>query len=299
MPQRGPDRTPTGLAPQPDPDQPEKRPRRARGSWRPSRTAVALALVVLLLIGTASALVYQQMKISDLGRQLRAVQREDVADRDRDELLRDRANAIGKRVDALSSRLTAEEGKRIDVGAVAAKVKDSVVTISATGSQGTGFVVGLADGTWIATNFHVIDKNIYEGQRTVTVHQGSQRWQGEVWSWYESDDIALVKVTGADLPHLEWASRGSTKVGDPIMVYGSPYGLENTITSGVVSALRGPDIQTDAAINSGNSGGPALNGRGEVVGIATLGIRPELGSGIGIAIAIHRLCKLLEGGECP
>jgi S1-C subfamily serine protease len=108
-----------------------------------------------------------------------------------------------------------------------------------------------------------------------------------------------VKVTGADLPHLEWASRGSTKVGDPIMVYGSPYGLENTITSGVVSALRGPDIQTDAAINSGNSGGPALNGRGEVVGIATLGIRPELGSGIGIAIAIHRLCKLLEGGECP
>jgi cation diffusion facilitator CzcD-associated flavoprotein CzcO len=163
MPQRGPDRTPTGLAPQPDPDQPEKRPRRARGSWRPSRTAVALALVVLLLIGTASALVYQQMKISDLGRQLRAVQREDVADRDRDELLRDRANAIGKRVDALSSRLTAEEGKRIDVGAVAAKVKDSVVTISATGSQGTGFVVGLGDGTWIATNFHVIDKKHLRG----------------------------------------------------------------------------------------------------------------------------------------
>jgi putative serine protease PepD len=255
------------------------------------------------MISTASTTIYQQRTIADLDRQLRTLQRDDATDEQRDKLLAEQAGRIDKRVDALSGRVTAEEGQRIDVGSVAKKVKDSIVTISATGGQGTGFVVGLADGTWIATNFHVIEENTYDGQRTVTVHQGSRRWSGTVWSWYERDDIALVKLNSADVSYLElspldWASRGSTKVGDPIIVYGSPYGLENTITTGVVSALRNTDIQTDAAINSGNSGGPALNGRGDVVGIATLGIRPELGSGIGIAIDIRRLCKLLEGGEC-
>lgn len=302
MSQGGPDPTPEGLGPQPGHHGPQQPRQRVRGIRRPSRALLqrsGIVLVALLVMAIASGLVYQQMTIADLGRQLGAVQREDAADQQRDKLLAEQAGRIDKRVDALGRRVTAEEGKRIDVGAVARKVRDSVVTISATGGQGTGFVVGLADGTWIATNFHVIEENTYEDQRTVTVHQADQRWSGTVWSWYERDDIALVKLTGADLPQLEWASRGSTKIGDPIMVYGSPYGLEDTITSGVVSALRNTDIQTDAAINSGNSGGPALNGRGEVVGIATLGIRPELGSGIGIAIDIRRLCKLLEGGECP
>jgi serine protease Do len=84
------------------------------------------------------------------------------------------------------------------------------------------------------------------------------------------------------------------KVGDPVIAYGSPYGLENTVTVGVVSAIRGNYIQTDAPINHGNSGGPLLNKAGEVVGLTTSALANS--NSLGFAVSVQRVCDLLEGG---
>jgi S1-C subfamily serine protease len=133
---------------------------------------------------------------------------------------------------------------------------------------GTGFVVATADGgSWVATNYHVVKGDTYKDRHFVSVHQGQQHWSGQVWTWAEKDDVALVKV-GQDLPVLSTAT-DNINVGDPVIAYGSPYGLENTVTVGVVSAIRDNYIQTDAPINHGNSGGPLLNKDGEVVGMTT------------------------------
>jgi S1-C subfamily serine protease len=147
------------------------------------------------------------------------------------------------------------------------------------------------DTSWVATNYHVVKGDTYTDRHFVTVHQGEQRWSGQVWNWAEKDDVALVKVA-QDLPVLS-AATGKIKPGDPVIAYGSPYGLENTVTVGVVSAIRSNYIQTDAPINHGNSGGPLLNKDGEVIGMTTLALADS--NSLGFAVQVQRVCDLLQG----
>ena len=180
--------------------------------------------------------------------------------------------------------------------------KEAVVYISASTSQGqstgTGFVVS-SDGK-IVTNQHVVD-----GAQQVTVKIGtdSKEQAAEVLAADGSKDLALLKVDagGAQLTALEFGDSSSVEVGDAVYAIGNPYGLDHTLTSGIVSALgrdlQAPDgspidgaIQTDAAINPGNSGGPLLNSSGQVVGVnSQIASGPSDGSstgnvGIGFAI---------------
>ncbi len=140
---------------------------------------------------------------------------------------------------------------------------------------GSGFLVS-ADGL-VITNNHVI-----RGAEEVTVHFDSRTLKAQVKGTDPATDLALLKIEGDhSFPYLPLGDSGALRVGEWVMAIGSPLGLENTVTVGVVSAKQRQIniseetrsfenfIQTDAAINFGNSGGPLVNLRGEVVGINT------------------------------
>lgn len=139
---------------------------------------------------------------------------------------------------------------------------------------GSGFVIS-RDGL-VVTNNHVI-----EGATAVKVHLGDRDYVAEVKGTDPATDLALLKIdAGRDLRYLDLGDSDKLRVGDWVMVVGNPLNLDKTVTTGVVSAkgrsigITGDSsfenfIQTDAAINFGNSGGPLINMRGEVVGIAT------------------------------
>jgi serine protease Do len=162
-------------------------------------------------------------------------------------------------------------------------------------SGGSGFVVS-ADGL-IVTNNHVV-----EGADRLTVTLDGREYPAEVRGTDPETDLALIHVdAGRQLPYLKLGDSDDLKVGDWIMVIGSPLGLDHTVTVGVVSAkgrslqVLDPSfenfIQTDAAINFGNSGGPLVNLAGEVVGIATL---INFGAeNIGFAVPVSTLSAIL------
>jgi S1-C subfamily serine protease len=280
-----------------------------RGSAMRRRVAVllrarttALVMTVLVVLGAGVIAVDQRGDLNRLERQLAAADTKRQADQER---LDTKVARLGGRLSALEH----DAGSRLDVGKVAAGARASVVTTEATTGQGSGFVVGDADGsTWVATNHHVIAEDTYQDRHFVTVRQGGHSWRGQVWNWQEDDDLALIKLPATGLPVLPLAFEHNhpAKVGAPVVAYGSPgvsgVSLENTVTAGVVSAVRGHLIQTDAAINHGNSGGPLLNRHGEVLGVTTWKLR-DLATGqdaesIGFAVSARRLCTLLEGGGC-
>ncbi|HEV8551976.1 MAG TPA: DegQ family serine endoprotease [Casimicrobiaceae bacterium] len=134
---------------------------------------------------------------------------------------------------------------------------------------GSGFIVS-ADGI-VLTNAHVVD-----GADEVTVKLTDRReFTAKVLGTDKTTDIAVLKLDARDLPYVRIGDPKATKVGEWVVAIGQPFGLENTVTSGIVSAkarsLPGdsyvPFIQTDAAVNPGNSGGPLFNLKGEVIGV--------------------------------
>lgn len=179
---------------------------------------------------------------------------------------------------------------------VALRVAPSVVTLFTRVGLGTGFVIR-ADGdeAWIATNFHVVSTRRGVGLRDITAEQNGHKWPAVLESWSEEDDIAIVRIE-SDLPALELAYQGATEpeVGDPVLAYGSPEGLQETATAGIISAIRPGWIQTDAQINHGNSGGPLVDRNGRVLGITSVGFVGG-GSGLGFAVDARKLCPQLDG----
>src|SRR3990172_1663189 len=153
---------------------------------------------------------------------------------------------------------------------------------------GSDFVTD-RDGT-ILTNYHVVDG----AQKIVVKLSDGRSFDAKVLGKDQKTDIAIIKIdTGQDLPAATLGDSDRLEVGEWVMAIGNPFGLDNTVTSGIVSAKgrhigAGPYedfIQTDASINPGNSGGPLINLRGEVVGINTA-IFSQSGGNIGIGFAI-------------
>jgi serine protease Do len=154
-------------------------------------------------------------------------------------------------------------------------------------SLGSGFVIS-ADG-YILTNAHVI-----EGSDEVNVRLTDKReFKAKVIGADKRTDVALVKIEASDLPTVRFGTPGALKVGEWVVAIGSPFGFDNTVTAGIVSAKGRslpqenfvPFIQTDVAINPGNSGGPLFNMRGEVVGINSQ-IYSRTGGFMGLSFAI-------------
>ncbi|MBB4759732.1 trypsin-like peptidase domain-containing protein [Amorphoplanes digitatis] len=182
---------------------------------------------------------------------------------------------------------------------VADQVMPSVVTVRVTGAIGSGFVVS-PDG-YVITNDHVVEGS--DGTMSVSFSDGSSTSATVVGRDPESD-IAVIKVAKKNLTVVRLGDSDSIAVGDPVLAFGSPLALVNTVTQGIVSALdrtiQAGDpggtvryyaaIQTDAAVNQGNSGGPLVDAAGRVVGVNSVirsvgGSDTEAGN-IGLAFAI-------------
>jgi S1-C subfamily serine protease len=160
--------------------------------------------------------------------------------------------------------------------------------------QGSGVIFDAAKGL-VLTNAHVVDQ---VDRVEVTLADGQQR-DGTVVGADPVTDLAVVRIAGSrELQAARLGDSEALEVGDWAIALGSPYGLERTVTLGIISSLhrdintlgfadkRLDLIQTDAAINPGNSGGPLINAVGEVVGINTL-VRSGPGAGLGFAIPIN------------
>ncbi len=182
--------------------------------------------------------------------------------------------------------------------AVAAKALPSVVSINVTTSDAEGVGSGVtldADGN-ILTNYHVV-----EGAQTISVSAGGNSYDATVVGTDESSDLAVIKIDPGSnkLTPIEVGDSSSLQVGDWVMSIGSPFGLEQSVSTGIVSSLyrstmlQGSSgntiytnlIQTDAAINPGNSGGALVNERGQLVGINSI-IESASGSSSGVGFAI-------------
>jgi S1-C subfamily serine protease len=212
---------------------------------------------------------------------------------------------------AHSAGLGPDEINNIDVYKSA---KDSVVYITSTVYQqtwffevvptkelGSGFIIN-PEGQ-ILTNFHVVS-----GSAALEVTLPDQtRYKGQVLVRDRTNDLALIKIDPKKkLPFLNLGDSDHLQVGQKVLAIGNPFGLAGTLTTGIVSALGRPIqsengnlegmIQTDAAINSGNSGGPLLDSQGNVIGINTAIYGPNGGGsvGIGFAMPINRAKGMLD-----
>ncbi|MBR4126388.1 MAG: Do family serine endopeptidase [Alphaproteobacteria bacterium] len=152
---------------------------------------------------------------------------------------------------------------------------------------GSGFIYD-SDGH-VITSAHVVESMSVV---TVTLNDGTAM-EGKVAGRDPKTDLALIKIEAKDLTPVVVGSSDAAKIGDPVLAVGNPFGLGNTVTSGIISARSrdiqvGPYddfIQTDAAINRGNSGGPLFNADGEMIGVNTAIFSPSGGS-VGIAFAV-------------
>ena len=179
--------------------------------------------------------------------------------------------------------------------------KPQTSTATATGS---GIIIS-EDG-YILTNNHIVstsssEESFYEVSEatkvTVTLFNDETEYEAKIIGTDEQTDLAVIKIEKSGLPKAEFADSDSIKVGEFAMAVGNPLGMESSITCGVISAVNRKItdsdgktftlIQTDAAINAGNSGGALVNSQGQVIGINTLKLQGEGIEGMGFAIPIN------------
>lgn len=170
-------------------------------------------------------------------------------------------------------------------------------------SLGSGVIVDAKRGL-VLTNHHVIANAV---QITISLHDGKQL-EAELVGADPATDVAVLKIPTEGLSALKPMDSDNLRVGDYVVAIGNPFGLSQTVTSGIVSGLRRSGlgieayedfIQTDASINPGNSGGALVNLRGELVGINTAIVSPQRGGGggnigIGLAIPINLALQIME-----
>ncbi|GIM96003.1 S1C family serine protease [Paractinoplanes toevensis] len=211
------------------------------------------------------------------------------------------ANGTGSQLGAAGQEAPAEVNRAPESNAgIVKKVLPSVVTVRVTGAIGSGFIV--SDDGYVITNDHVVE-GADDKTMSVSFSDGSTASAKLVGRDPESD-IAVIKVAKSNVTPVSLGDSDAIAVGDPVFAFGSPLALVNTVTSGIVSALdrtiQAGDpggttryyaaIQTDAAVNQGNSGGPLVNAAGQVVGVNSVirsvsGTETEAGN-IGLAFAI-------------
>jgi putative serine protease PepD len=183
---------------------------------------------------------------------------------------------------------------------IAKRVSPSVVVIQGNTDSGevlgSGFVVS-KDGK-IVTNLHVI-KDLKDV--SVQLAGGKTFHSISVLATDETHDLAIIQISGSDLSMLSLRNSNEPTVGEPVVVVGSPQGLEGTVTAGILSSVRDSGdgfkvLQTDAAVNPGNSGGPLVNGKGQVIGVISFKLRSSEGLTLAIPISyVSGLLKELHG----
>jgi len=165
----------------------------------------------------------------------------------------------------------------------------SVVTIMTDSSQGTGFIIH--DSGYIVTNAHVLaDPSGFLSPRIRAITSSSQTLSAEFIGYDGLIDIALLKISG-NYEKLELGNSNNVQIGEKVIAIGNPLGLQFSVTQGIVSAIHRQGIngienayiQTDAALNPGNSGGPLINKQGQVIGINNF----KIGDGESLGFALE------------
>jgi serine protease Do len=216
--------------------------------------------------------------------------------------LRAEVDRMSRRVETLDSRNeqftnrlgTAEQRlKQREAGSagLAKRVLKSVFTVQTDRGLGTGFVAWMDEqSTYVLTAHHVVEGTL---SGTVSLERKGGGWQGEIAALDKRNDLALIRMNARPKgiePLWQSPYRRPPRPGDELVLIGSPFGLGGSVTKGIVSRVTKRDIQTDAAANPGNSGGPAIDSRGRVVGILVAGG----GQNVNFAVPVARVCIKLR-----
>ena len=267
-------------APEGDLTQPEPAPeppgRRRRGRAWPWAAGIMIGILTLAVGAGGYVIAVQAQAIE----QLRDVQGNAFRT----------LGALDDRVERVTGQQEQSAEDRMDVAAVYDRAVRSVLTVFCGDGQGTGFAYEATPRkgykSIIVTNYHVIEQCTYDGERDITLMTSEgEELRGYVWNWDERNDLSLIYAK-RDLPTLRDADE--PKIGDPVIAVGSPQGLANSVTLGIVSNIYDDAVQTDAAINHGNSGGPLLDRFGGLLGVTTLGLDRE---GLNIAVHTRLFCE--------
>ncbi|MCU7725852.1 S1C family serine protease [Actinoplanes sp. KI2] len=255
------------------PVMPEAEPERARASASKGLVKPLLAGLVAILVVVAG---WQAYRIENMSSDNASMQSVLTAEKNR------------------TDKLEKELAGVFDPEAVSSKVLPSVFRVRAGEFTGTAWSVGkkAANGqSNLLTNYHVVAQVWTGGGRAVTLERGNTSIKATIVKVNKAKDLALLhanqEITGLT------AFTGTVKPGQQVVVVGAPLGLDDTVTTGVISAYRpndpdGPTIQFDAPINPGNSGGPVVNANNQVVGLATA--KAKDAEGIGLAIPVKTAC---------
>jgi len=183
------------------------------------------------------------------------------------------------------------------IESVVQRVLPAVVTVQTSNGSGSGFFI-LGSGI-VITNKHVVGAN----QSVSVVTSKGETLQSKSIYLHPKRDIALIKLEGGNFPSLPLAEPSSVSVGSDVIAIGSPgvgrTVLQNTVTKGIISSFRKSEthgilVQTDAALNHGNSGGPLLNTKGEVIGVNTLGFVDFDKEGLSFAVFCSEVLQMLK-----
>jgi S1-C subfamily serine protease len=179
-----------------------------------------------------------------------------------------------------------------DPVAVVRAAEPSVFTLLAGPWQGSAFVVA-SDGelSTLVTNFHVVRSVWAAGIRRVVVRADARSFNGTITSVRPDADLAVVEVR-ASLPVLE-TNPSTPEIGQPVVAVGSPFGYGGTASTGIVSALRGRYVQFSAPVGPGSSGGPVVEGDGQVIAVTTAKVTGHGAEGLSFGIPIDQVCRLI------
>ena len=225
-------------------------------------------------------------------------------------------NIAGPHGPAGQDGITKDNSGNLSIKDIAKKVLPTVVSISVTAPTGSGTGSGSviqsdSAKSYIVTNNHVIDDAVAGGKITVEFQDGTEL-DATIKGRDIAYDLAVLQISKGNLPTIEIGDSSKVVIGDLSVAIGSPLGLSGTVTSGIVSALNRPviagstdrasyidAIQTDAAVNPGNSGGPLVDGLGKIIGvnsaIASTGSSSTTGNiGLGFAIPINQAMRVVN-----
>ena len=254
---------------------------------KPSRLPRVLAAAVagLLALALVGGLVVTAVQTSAL--------RDDVDDLGQD--LEAQSVAAGRAASRLAE-LEAELHNQPKPAEVARRVQASVFLVEAGDATGSAWVVSSEGGTSkLITNYHVVSERWLDDKRGVEIKKDDKTWPATIEKVSEGSDLALVSV--AENFTALARSTAEPAVGDSVLAVGSPLGLEGTVSTGVVSALRVEEgdrfIQFSAPVSPGSSGGPLVDQKGDVIGVTVFKAVLEGAEGLGFAVPVARVCESL------
>lgn len=251
---------------------------------RPRTSPALVILLVMALVATGVGWLATSNALSARDRDLRAaIGRLDGFEQ--------RLNALQTQIEDLGKQIESIEGRaNPDLVRVAEEIQQSVYVVQTRSFLGSSFVLRSGSRqSLLVTNYHVVQQDWEAGIDTVQIVKEGRSLVGTILEVNEAKDLALIRV-GFTLPALEF-TREKPKVGDPVLVVGSPFGLEGTVATGIVSAFRDGFIQFDAPVSPGDSGGPLVDGEGRVIGVTALKVVAAGAEGLGFAIPIAVVCR--------